>query len=380
MRRVRQAVSAVVRPRGGGLFAAASVVLLAVAVGLVLAGGPGSEPGPTGAGPTTVEPAPPTPDVATLRSQAAARGLRFGSAVDVSALSSDAAYATALAQEFSSLTAENAMKWSTIQPSLGERDWSGADRLVEFAQRYGQQVYGHTLVWHSSDPSWLQSTISGPGSAAKTLRAHIVEQVSRYRGAVWAWDVVNEVIGPDYRLRDTIWHRYLGPGYVADAFRWAHEADPDALLFINDYGIETINPKSDALYALVKQLLAEGVPIHGVGFQTHLSIDSNTATFAENLQRFAALGVDVALTEMGVRMPLPATPDKLEAQARVYRAAVEACLAVPRCVSITVWGFSDKYSWLAPEHEGDGSACLLDTMFRPKPAYHAVMGALSPSP
>jgi endo-1,4-beta-xylanase len=364
------------RGGGGGVFAAASVILLAVAVGLVLVNGAGSDPESAEATPTpaVAESPPSTP---TLRGLAAARGLRFGSAVDVSALSSDAAYATVLAQEFSSVTAENAMKWATVQPSPGERDWSGADRLVEFARRYGQQVYGHTLVWHSSDPAWLASVVDGPGSAAKTLRAHIEEQVSRYRGDVWAWDVVNEVIGPDHRLRDTIWHRYLGSGYIADAFRWAHAADPDALLFINDYGAENSNPKSDALYALVKQLLADGVPIHGVGFQTHLSIESNIASFQANLQRFADLGLKVAITEMGVRLPLPVTAEKLAAQARVYGAAVQACLAVPQCISISVWGFSDKYSWLAPEHEGDGSACLLDPMFRPKPAYHAVLEALA---
>lgn len=333
---------------------------------------------PIGSGPSWSSP--------TLRSLARAYGIRIGTAVNVDAAAEDTGYAQVLNREFSSITAEVAMKWGKVEPTQGVYDWTGADSIVELAQRNGQQVYGHALVWHSSLPSWLPQTGMSGADASALLQRHIDDEVSRYRGKVWAWDVVNEPLDSEGHLRDSVWSRAIGPDYIANALRWARTADPLARLFINDYGIESVNPKSNALYDLVRQLLASGVPIDGIGFQTHLADDQAPADFAANLRRFTDLGIDVAITEADVRITGPVTSKKLTDQAGVYRKVIDACLAVRRCVSYTVWGFSDKYSWVPNAQPDAGAACLFDTDFRPKPAYDAVVAALaqrkgsSPSP
>jgi endo-1,4-beta-xylanase len=189
--------------------------------------------------------------------------------------------------------------------------------------------------------------------------------------------VVNEAFNADGSLRDSIWLRVLGPDYIAQVFRWAHAVDPSATLFLNEFGIEDSNGKTEAVYALVQRLRAEGVPIGGVGFQLHWTADPLPGGFLPTLRRFAALGVQVAVTEADVRIALPVTFDKLAAQASVYRQAVSACLAVSRCVSFTVWGFTDRYSWIPEHNTEDGAACLFDKAYRPKGAYRAVLAALS---
>jgi endo-1,4-beta-xylanase len=310
-----------------------------------------------------------------LRVLAEPRQLAVGTAVNANALA-DEGYRTVLGREFNAVTAEQAMKWSTVEPARGEYDRAAADQLVTFAQRHDQRVYGHALVWHKQVPGWVTGGPFSDAETAAVLRAHIMDEVSYFRDRVWAWDVVNEALAQDGSLRDTIWLRRLGPGYIADAFRWARTADPDVQLFINDFGIEGVNPKSDALYALVKGLLAQGVPIDGVGFQVHWTLDPLPRTFTDNLARFAALGLDVAVTELDARMPEPATPERLVRQAEVYGQAIAGCLAVPRCVSFTVWGFTDAYSWVPHAYPGVGSATMFDEKLVPKPAYGAVADAL----
>lgn len=310
-----------------------------------------------------------------LRELADARQIRLGSAVNTEALA-DASYREVLSREFNAVTPETAMKWSTVEPRRGEYDRGAADDVVAFAEQHGQHVYGHTLVWHKQVPDWVVDAGHDSGRLRDVLRKHVEDEVSYFRGRVWAWDVVNEALADDGTLRDSLWARRLGPGYIADAFRWARAADPDAKLFINDYGIEGVNTKSDAMYALVRRLLAEGVPIDGVGFQVHWSLDPLPESLLANLERFAALGLDVAITELDVRMPEPVTDEQLRLQASLYAQVVDACLAVPRCVSVTVWGFSDAYSWVPARYPGRGAAALFDADHRPKPAYAAVAEVL----
>ncbi|PZF91828.1 1,4-beta-xylanase [Micromonospora deserti] len=364
------------------------VLAALVALGLLLLRHGPKEPadgGPSGA--LTSPTAPATPKRQSLRDQMPP-GVRIGSAVDGRSLSLDPAYRDLLGSEFNAITAENAMKWRSLEPVPGVYAWTGADQLVEFAERHGQAVYGHTLVWHSDVPKWVS-----PDWPAERVRAvlqeHVTAVVSRYRGRVWAWDVVNEVLDEDGSLRDTVWLRKLGPGYIADAFRWAHAADPGARLFINEYGIEGRTRKADALVKLVRELRRAGVPVDGVGFQSHLRWDQQPRDLLGNLRRFADLGLSVAVTELDVRIALPATPQKLERQAAVYRQVLQACLAVPACVSFTVWGFTDARSWIPGYHRGYGAACLFDTSPAPKPAHaalldelrrHSARGGIVPSP
>jgi endo-1,4-beta-xylanase len=309
-----------------------------------------------------------------------ARRPLIGTAVDMSALASDPTYKAAIEREFNIVTPENVMKWETVEPQQGGTDFSQGDALVRFARANHQAVRGHTLVWHSQLPAWLTSGTFTPTELRNILRRHIFEEAGHFRGRIYAWDVVNEAFNEDGTLRPTIWLNALGPGYIADAFRWAHQADPHAKLYYNDYNLESIGPKSDAALALVKQLEAQHVPIDGVGFQGHLGIQyPYPDTFGDNLERFAAAGVDVAITEADVRMVLPVTPEKLATQATYFGDMMGSCVAVRRCVSFTLWGFTDKYSWVPGFFAGEGAATPFDEAFQPKPAYFALRDALARS-
>jgi endo-1,4-beta-xylanase len=315
----------------------------------------------------------------TLRALAARQHLRVGTAVDTDALAADAPYRDKVGAEFSTVTPENVMKWGPLEPVRGQPDYTAADGLVAFARQHGQLVRGHTLVWHNQLPSWLTAGVAD-GSIDATalrqiLRQHIFDVARHFRGKIWQWDVVNEAIDDSAQPRQTLWLQLLGPGYIADAFRWAHQADPHALLFYNDYNIEGVNAKSDATFALVQQLRREGVPIHGVGVQGHFGVQFGLTTASDiltNLQRFERLGLATAVTEADVRMPLPADNFKVQAQAQGYNILLQACLLARRCLSVTVWGFTDKYSWVPGVFAGQGSATLFTEQFQPKPAYDAL--------
>jgi endo-1,4-beta-xylanase len=313
------------------------------------------------------------------------RGLRdlaprplIGTAVNTDLLGSDATYTSILDREFNSVTPENAMKWESIERERGVLDFSAADRLVAHARAHRQIVRGHTLLWHNQLPAWLTSGTFTNDELEAILRKHIIDETSHFRGRIYAWDVVNEAFNEDGTLRDTIWLRQLGSGYIAKAFRWAHQGDPHAKLYYNDYNLESIGPKSDAAYALVQDLRRQGVRIDGVGFQGHLGIQyPYPDTLGDNLKRFAALGVDVALTEVDVRMILPVTPEKLATQADQFKGMLNSCQAVRRCVSYTVWGFDDQHSWVPGVFAGEGAATPFDEQYRPKPAYFALRDALA---
>ncbi|GAA4596303.1 endo-1,4-beta-xylanase [Actinoplanes octamycinicus] len=315
----------------------------------------------------------PAKDDGSLRAAARGTDVRIGTAVDMAALGADAPYKAAVAREFDTVTPENVMKWEVVEPQPGVYDWTAADQLVAFAQKNKQLVRGHTLVWHSQNPSWLTEANYTPAELRALLRKHIFDEVGHFKGKVWAWDVANEVFNEDGTLRDTIWLRALGPDYIADAFRWAHQADPKALLFLNDYNNEGINAKSDAYFALTKQLRAKGVPVHGYGMQGHLAIQYGfPSTVLANVQRFDKLGVKTAFTEVDVRMLLPADAAKTQAQVEGFNLLLRACLLARHCVSYTVWGFTDKYSWVPGVFSGEGSATPMDENLQPKPAYHGL--------
>ncbi|TRV78239.1 endo-1,4-beta-xylanase [Streptomyces sp. 130] len=300
-------------------------------------------------------------------------GVRIGTAVDMAALADDAPYRAKAASEFSSVTPENVMKWEVVEPNRGQYDWKEADKLVDFARANGQLVRGHTLLWHNQLPAWLTTGDFTADELRAILRKHITDEARHFKGRIWQWDVVNEAFNDDGTLRDSIWLRKLGPGYIADAFRWAHAADPKAKLYINDYNIEGVNAKSTALYDLVVKLREQHVPIDGVGIQGHLSVQYNAPhDIAENMKRFDALGLETAITEADVRVPMPSDSTKQEAQAEGYDVLLRGCLLTRKCTDFTVWGFTDKYSWVPDTFEGEGAANLFDEDYRPKPAYSAL--------
>jgi endo-1,4-beta-xylanase len=301
-----------------------------------------------------------------------------GTAVADDALQSDQTYRNVLAREFNIVTPENVMKWESVEPAQGVLDFTAGDRLVAFARAHRQLVRGHTLVWHSQLPAWLTSGTFTSEQLEAILHKHITDEVSHFRGRIYAWDVVNEAFNEDGTLRDTIWLDALGPGYIAKAFVWAHQADPHAKLYYNDYNLESIGPKSDAALALVQDLERHHVPIDGVGFQGHLDTQyPYPDTFGDNLERFAAAGVDVAITEADVRFFVPVTDDKLAAQAGYFAGMMKSCIAVRRCASFTEWGLDDGHSWVPGFFTGEGAATLFDESYQPKPAYFALRDALS---
>ncbi|HWS39137.1 MAG TPA: endo-1,4-beta-xylanase, partial [Actinoplanes sp.] len=309
-----------------------------------------------------------------LRDLARAKGITFGTAVSAPALTGDEDYRARLKTEFSAVTTEDALKWAVTEPEKGVFKWAAADAIVDAAVENGQEVRGHTLVWHSSLPSWLAKETA----LEKTLEDHITTTVSRFKGRVDVWDVVNEPLANDGTLRPGLWLDNLEAGYIAAAFRWADAADPDAKLYLNEYGAETPGPKADALYDLVKGLKDAKVPIDGVGFQAHLTGSSQATALAGQLRRFADLGVDVAVTELDVRVPAPATPAGRAEQAEVYGQVVAACLTLPgRCRSVTVWGFAGGHSWIPAAYPGWGDATLLDADLNATDAYREVTGVLS---
>jgi endo-1,4-beta-xylanase len=234
-------------------------------------------------------------------------------------------------------------------------------------------VRGHTLVWHAQLPAWVHEL--GPKDLRQAMREHIRSVMAHYDKDVGVWDVVNEPIADDGGLRPSVFERRLGPGFIEDAFRTARVADADAKLYLNEIGAEGVNRKSDRLYALVRDLKARGVPIDGVGFQAHFNLDGVPPDFVANMQRFRALGLDVAITEADVALKLAPSAADLQAQAAIYATIVRSCLAV-KCASLTFWGFTDGRSWISETQAGFGAATLLDAALHAKPAFGAVQAVL----
>ncbi len=320
--------------------------------------------------------------ISTLRSSGAPHGIDIGAAVSADPLANDPIYAKTLAREFSMLTPENAMKFDSAHPARYEYDFRDADAIVNFAEAHGLKVRGHTLVWHEQLPPWLTEGHWTRDELVGILREHITTVVGRYRGRVTVWDVVSEAIDDNGSLRDTIWLRGIGPEYIELAFQWAHEADPSALLFYNDYGGEDMGAKSDAIFALARGLLEKGAPIHGVGLETHVGTDwyPEPEEVAANMRRLADLGLQTHVTEIDVKVRTPANRKDVLAQSRIYRQMLEACLSAENCRVFSFWGFTDRYSWIPDFFPGWGSALIFDRSYRQKPAYYKLLNTLRSHP
>ncbi|HVV19335.1 MAG TPA: endo-1,4-beta-xylanase [Pseudonocardiaceae bacterium] len=310
----------------------------------------------------------------TLRSLAEAKNIYFGTALTQGNLS-NSTLTNIAGTQFDMVTPGNEMKWDTTEPSNGTFNFGPGDQIVSFAQSHDQRVRGHNLVWHSQLPSWVSSLPLNQVKAA--METHITTEVNHYKGKVYSWDVVNEPFNEDGSLRqDVFYNAFGGSSYIADALTTAHAADPNAKLYLNDYNIEGTGAKSNAMYNLVQSLKAQGVPIDGVGFESHFILGQVPSTMQANMARFAALGVDVAVTELDDRIQLPASQANLNQQASDYAAVVNDCLAVSRCVGVSQWGVGDADSWIPGTFSGYGAATMYDQNYQPKPAYNAVVTAL----
>ncbi|AOR33107.1 1,4-beta-xylanase [Streptomyces fodineus] len=298
----------------------------------------------------------------TLAATAAGSGRYFGTAVSSGRLG-DSTYSTILDREFNMITPENEMKWDTTEPSRGTFDFGPADSIVGHASAHGQRMRGHTLVWHSQLPGWVKS-ITDANTLRSVMDNHITTEMTHYKGKIYAWDVVNEAFadGGSGQHRGSVFQDVLGNGFIEEAFRTARAADPSAKLCYNDYNIENwSDAKTQGVYAMVKDFKSRGVPIDCVGFQSHFGAGGPPASYQTTLSKFAALGVDVQITELDIAQASPTA----------YAGAVQACMNVAHCTGITVWGIRDSDSWRTGENP-----LLFDAGGNKKPAYNAVLTAL----
>jgi GH35 family endo-1,4-beta-xylanase len=340
----------------------------------------GSDPGSgsDGDGPGSGE----TVDPDSLRALAGPELPYLGAAVNVDALRSDQAYRQVLAREYNILTPENALKWAAVHPAPEAWTFGDADDLVAAAQASRQAIHGHVLVWHQQLPDWVNDSLGKDGVQA-ALDQHIDTVVGRYRGKIAIWDVVNEAIDDQGKLRDSVFSRQLGADFIASAFRRARAADPTAILGYNEYGIETGGAKADAVFALLQGLVQSGVPIDAVGLQFHLSAyelavgrqrgDAIRAT----IERFAALGLRVYISELDVRIAdlSGAAADRLAYQRKVYELVTAICRDEPACDGVTTWGFTDRFSWIDSAY-GPDDPLPFDESYQRKPAYLGIRDAL----
>ncbi len=316
----------------------------------------------------------------SLRALAQKRGINIGAAVDFAPLQNDPDYRAVLTREFDIMVPENAWKFEYVHPTRGHYDFTQVDALMAFAKANNLKMRGHPLAWHHLIPPWVTKGNFTRDEWIAILREHIETLVGRYRGQVYIWDVVNEAINRDGSLRDTIWLRNIGPEYIDLAYRWTHEADPQALLFYCDYATEELGQKSDAVYDLVRGMLQRGVPLNGVGFQAHLGLSyaPKLKSLAKNFKRFGELGLEVQFTELDVKVQdgVGSWDSRLVEQGKVYAGLLKTCLEAQTCTAFTTWGFTDRYTWIG-DLTGLGEAPLIfDKSYRPKPAYDAIKDVL----
>lgn len=295
----------------------------------------------------------------TLGAAAAQSGRYFGAAIST-VHTGDSAYTTIAGREFNMVTPENEMKIDATEPNQNQFSFNGGDQILNFATQHGARIRGHTLAWHSQQPTWMQN-LSGSAMRSAMIN-HINGVLAHYRGKMAYWDVVNEAFNEDGTRRASNLQS-TGNDWIEVAFRTARTADSTPKLCYNDFNIEDWNAaKTQAVFRMVQDFKSRGVPLDCVGFQGHFAANGMPSNFQTTLSNFAAAGVDVAITEL----------DIANASATAYAAVTNACLTVPRCVGITVWGVRDPDSWRASTNP-----LLFDGGGNKKAAYTSVLNALN---
>jgi endo-1,4-beta-xylanase len=319
-----------------------------------------------------------------LRDLVAPSGLLIGAAADAPYFT-DPNYVQALGGEYSLIVPENDLKFAETEPALNQFSFCAADQLLAFAQANSMKMRGHNLVWAQNLPNWIAGGNYSSAQTASILQEHINTVVGHYKGKLVDWDVVNEALSnaAPYGLDQTsYWYMQLGGSYLDTAFALAHAADPNAKLFYNDYGGEGLGGKSDAIYALAQGMIGRGVPINGVGLEMHLTLSGppSESDISANMARLGALGLEVHVSEMDVRLAVGANGNAsaadLASQATLYRNVLSACQANSNCTAFLTWGVTDLHSWIPSSFPGFGVGLLLDGQYNPKPAYTSVSAAL----
>ena len=297
-------------------------------------------------------------------------------------------------QQFNSITAENAMKMVSLQPRENRFFWTDADAIVDFALQNKMKVRGHTLCWHTQAPDWIFKDSLGNDASKEVLfqrlKKHINTVVSRYKGRIYAWDVVNEVVPDDAALfRNSKWYQITGEDFIAKAFEYAHEADPKAILFYNDYNTE-IPAKREKIYNMLKGLLAKGVPIHGMGLQGHWSVNNPSREELEkSIQMFSSLGLQIQVTELDISVysgrqggqigrnqrteQAIFTPEMEQQQIEKYKMIFDVFRKYRKEITgVTFWNLSDRYTWLNMRGRKN-FPLLFDEDLKPKKAFYEVI-------
>jgi GH35 family endo-1,4-beta-xylanase len=316
-------------------------------------------------------------DPGSLRSLADKKNKSIGAAIMPQQLD-DPEFVKLLIENCNYITPENNLKWDAVHPRDTVYDFSGGDKIVNFALKNNMKVRGHNLLWHQANPGWIALPNMTVEKWKALVKDHYVNVMTHYKGKIIDWDVVNEPMDDNGQIRKSLWYDFLGEDYVEFALRTAREVDPDAKLYLNDYAIEEMCPKADGFYKLVKDLMAKGVPLDGVGFQFH--IDGNFmpdfASVNQNIKRFADLGLDIQITELDVRLKVPPTENGLNKQAKIYAELMRLMLAYKNINAYIMWGMYDKHSWVPNAYSGYGAAMIIDEKGKQKPAYFAIRDAL----
>jgi len=309
----------------------------------------------------------------TLRSLADGRGFHIGVAVQARYLKEDD-YKELLIAQCNTITPENEMAFDVIHPDLDQYNFTPADTIAAFAQGNNVSLRGRSLVWEQQLPMWLTQGSFSKEELKQILHDHIYSVMGHYQGQVYAWDVVNEAIDTDGLFKNTIWLDGIGLEYIALSFRWAHEADPNALLFYNDSWGKNMDKKFMAVAVLAEGLLKQNVPINGVGIQVNTSIDNppNPQELSNIINRINALGLKVHITEIDVDINGGHGESTLKQQALIYYQVVNACLTAANCDTLMVGGLTDKYS-----QQPELAPFLFDKDGNPKPSYYAILSSLS---
>jgi endo-1,4-beta-xylanase len=310
---------------------------------------------------------------------------RLGASVNPRLLSENEAYRGIASNEFTSITAENHMKMMLVHPAADRFDFSKGDEIVAFASATGKRIHGHTLVWHNQVPQWMKDFQGDQKDWENLLKHHIQTVVGHYKGKVAGWDVVNESFLDDGSLRPSLWADHI-PDYIAKSFQWAHEADPNATLFYNDYGQDGHPKKMQAILNLVADLKRRQIPIHGIGLQMHINVDSKRTQIEEVITKSAQTGLAVHFSEVDVAVNPRNNPEFVydekasAAQMELFKLLFKSFQSIPikQQYGITFWNISDKDSWLRGYFKRPKEYPLLfDENYAKKPAYTELTKSLN---